>query len=335
MAVEDRGRDRLRLVAVGFAAMVVGVPRLLHAAEPYVLSYEAPKGCPDQEKVRRDVADQVGDLAHAGEARVALRITMGTRGGFAGELVATDRDGLEGRRAIDGKTCAEVAQALAFLAALAIELGGRFDREPALAEQTPSPRPPAAATVPAPSRPHPARSQPTRPPSLDWTSIVVGQLRGGLSNVATPAGELGFGVGSARVGAWTPSIRASLLVGGGGIREGDSRVMTWLTSGRLEVCPLRLGRSRLEYRPCLAGELGSLSVHATSSAASSRSSNLWAAVEAGVRLRWVGGPSFFLELGVGTLLPLTRERHQMFINGIAYTVPGLTARGALAAGLRF
>jgi hypothetical protein len=158
--------------------------------DTYQVKYQGNAGCPSEEDVQADVAAHVRDLSRANGVRIRLRVSR-EPAGFSGELVSTDAAGFEGMRRIEGRTCTEVAHALAFLAALAIELGGRV--EPSMA--TPS-------EVAPPLAPEPAARDVARPaegaPS-PWVSLVaLGELRGGLAPSARPSLAVGIDVALAR-----------------------------------------------------------------------------------------------------------------------------------------
>src|SRR4051812_29235729 len=116
--------------------------------EPYELSYAAPPGCPTEAEIVAEVHANVHDAASGAGARIAL--TIAEHGAaFVGELVAFDPSGKHGRRTIQGSTCSDVGKTLAFLAALAIELGGRVEAEEDTAPTTKAPEVPVNPPKPA------------------------------------------------------------------------------------------------------------------------------------------------------------------------------------------
>src|SRR5882724_2897374 len=131
------------LVRLGAFSLLAPQPAAAAPNEPapFELSYRAPPECPDEATFRADLAKHLRDTSRAAGTRVQLTIAEHDTG-YHGVLVALDSSGHQGTRRIEGKTCAEVAQALAFLARIVIELGGLVDSEapPAPAPPVPPPK---------------------------------------------------------------------------------------------------------------------------------------------------------------------------------------------------
>ena len=286
---------------------------------PYAVSFTGGDGCPREDDVRADVAAHVHDASRTAGARVELRVT-GAGGRFTGELVATDAAGNSGRRALDGESCAEVAHALAFLAGMALELGGRLEVPAAAA-------PPPAATLRStawvPERTGPA-----------FAGLAALGVRGGIAPGLRPAGEIGVELTSPRAGWWAPAVRVTAVMGQGRADGAGAPLALLLTGGRLQFCPVRVGRGRFEGRPCVAGELGA--VRATSDGALGGGSDtfLWGAGEASLQARWWATPELFVDVGGGALFPAVRTRYTAGPGAITYVVPAVTSRVVVAVGLR-
>ena len=86
-----------------------------------LLTYRAPAECPSEAAFLARVSAHVHETTPAPGSRVDLAIEA-SPSGYQGTLVAYDAAGNMGQRRIEGATCSGVAEALAFLAALAIEL---------------------------------------------------------------------------------------------------------------------------------------------------------------------------------------------------------------------
>ena len=117
--------------------------------------------------MRAAVAANVHQPAQGEGVTVSLSI-RGAVGSYSGELVVVDRNGRRGRRELSAATCDEVAHALAFMAGLAIDLGGHVDDEPPAPPTKPPPSPPPAPPPAPPPRP------------LLVSLALTGGLRGGL-----------------------------------------------------------------------------------------------------------------------------------------------------------
>ena len=316
--------------ACGVAAIVAAFGSALAApataaAPPYTLSFAGGDELPREDDVRADVAAHVHDVSLAAGARVELRAT-GAGSRFAGELVVIDAAGNRGRRAIDGGTCAEVAHALAFLAGLALELGGRLDAPAAPAPSSAPPRPaPALSTGWVPERGGPA-----------FASLAALGVRGGIGPGLSPAGEIGAELASSRPGAFAPAGAAMAVLGRAHLDGVGARLNLLLIAARLQLCPWRVGRGRFEGRPCAAGEIGSVRVTGEGTAGAGGDSFVWVAGEAALHVRWWATPELFVDVGGGVLFPAVRKQYSLPLPGAgsSYAVPPVTGRLVIAAGLR-
>jgi hypothetical protein len=277
------------------------------------------------------VAAHVHDLSHAAGARIELTIAASARG-YEGTLVASDERGQQGSRRIEGKTCVEVAHALAFLAGLAIELGGRVEPDA-------SPHPHTESRVPAPAPARPVAAAPPR--SIDVSLALLEGARGGFASSPRTSGELAFEIGGAR-GLLAPSLRVAGFLGrshlelsasetSGQAPSGDLRFF----GGRLELCPLRFGNAEIALRPCFGGELGTVDAQGHIAVQPRSATETWASAEATLRLQWFAARSFFAEASGGAVLPVERTRYYFEPDRTLYRVPWLTARGAVGVGVRF
>ncbi len=126
------------------------------------LRYHAPAECPDGATfVQRVAARSPVQLSDApSPLRLDVKLTVSPEGA-RGELTATSADGTD-TRSVTASRCAEVADALALIASLAVERAQRAEVERAQRTQAQAqPRPAAAA--PTEPRPHPdAPSRPIR-----------------------------------------------------------------------------------------------------------------------------------------------------------------------------
>jgi hypothetical protein len=318
-------------VFLQFGAGLLLSARLWAAApdpsERFELSYRAAVGCPDEEAFRADLATHVHDASRAGGVRLDLAIER-LESGYRGVLVAFDSSGNEGSRRIVGDSCAEVAQALAFLAGIAIELGGRIDEAPqrATAPARPAPLP---AAVP------PARVAPAIAPSrVDVSAVLLADVRGGFGPSPRPTGEIGFELG-ARGARWSPSVRLLGFAGTSEFGDRDGSALLRFGGGRLELCPLRLGNASFVARACAGGELAAVVARGQIASEPKRVTKVWAAAEVSLRVQWFATRSFFAELGGGLVLPIVRTQYYFEPDRALYTVPDVSARAALGLGFLF
>ena len=300
--------------------------------EPYELSYAAPPGCPTESEVAADVRANVHDAASGEGARIALSIAENSTS-FVGELVAFDRSGKQGHRTIQGPTCADVAKTLAFLAALAIELGGRVEAEP---EAEPPARAAPAVVVTPPRPPGPSRRASAPTPRDPWKlSVLLGAgLRGGLGPSPRAAAETALDFGAPRARLVSPAVRATLVGSLSRISHRDGIAKLAFLAGRVEGCLLRFGSRAVALRPCLGLELGA--VFASGELDGGRSVvQRWGSSEASLRLETWLAPQVFLEIEAAGLVPFFRTRYFFVPDRIVYAVPALAGRATIATGFRF
>jgi hypothetical protein len=328
-------------ILLAFALSVVPRPA---DAQPhdaaFVLTYESPPGCPGEAALTADVQEHLHDRSHIGGVQLNLKIER-RESGFIGILVAYDESRNRSARQIEGKTCSDVAHALAFLAGLALELGGRIEPKPPPAQLavapppgdvTPAPTSASRQAEPAQPAHFPAPTPATR--SIAASVVLLGGAVGGFAPGALPSGELGVEV-AGRPRLFSPAARLSGFSGSGSLEGPGGTATLWFLAGRLELCFLRLGNAVVAVRSCAGAEVGN--VHAQGEIGSDpRSVNeLWASVELTLRAQWFLNRSLFVELGAGFELPLERTRYYFQPDRTLYTVPWLTGRGALGVGMQF
>jgi hypothetical protein len=300
-------------------------------APAYVLTYTAPGACPSEASFIAEVARHVHDTSRAGSVRVNVTIDE-REAGYAGTLEAFDRSGNESSRSVADKRCSAVAHALAFLAALVIEVGGHLDREAA----------PPAAPPPPPPVPPPAREREdlARPRSTGPSAFVLGGIRGAIGPGPRPSVEAGAEIGASS-GVLAPSLRLGALVANGSPAVTASEngaggsASLWLVSGRVEVCPLRFAGGVFVVRPCLGAEIGALHAVGQAAFAPRTATEPWVAAEATLRAQWFPTSRWFVEMSGGPVVPLVRTRYYFAPDQTLYSVPDLTAQAAIGAGLLF
>lgn len=300
--------------------------------EPYELSYAAPPGCPTETEMVAEVRANVHDAASGAGARIALTIAEHDAV-FVGELVAFDPSGKHGRRTIQGSACSDVGKTLAFLAALAIELGGRVEAEPDAA-------PPAAeaprvqVNPPKPVKPSRRASSPIARDAWKLSVLVGAGLRGALAPSLRPSAEAGLDFGQPAARLLAPAIRATLVGSLSRISSRDGIAKLSFLAGRFEGCPLRFGSRRVAVRPCVGVELGA--VFASGELDGGRSVvQRWGSSEASLRLETWLAPQVFIEIEGAFVVPFFHTHYFFVPDRVVYTVPAFTARAALVTGFRF
>ena len=246
--------------------------------------------------------------------------------GILGRLAMAEPSGETTVREISGRTCEEVADALAFVVNLALDPGRDVTRAEPVA-------PPPAAEAPAATAPPPA--------SRGARLRVSGAVHAGVTG-AVPAGlqvslplfvELAAEAPTA--GRWTPSVRAGFERGFGGsvaISEGAAQ-FTW-TIGRVDACASWPATQTIHVGPCLGVEVGE--IEAVGTIAHPRSASPpWVAAGAVVRGRWAVDRSVFLELEGGAVFPLLRYTFDFDPQTLLYDVPPVGAKASAGLGVYF
>jgi hypothetical protein len=132
-------------------------------AQAAELGYEAPAGCPSESDFTRAVRGR-GATFDAAVTKTRLEVLIRRdEAGFGGSLVVRKDAGPPSRREVHGASCAEVANALAVVSAIALRAepepvsgpppAPSSEPEPPAPPPTPTETPPAAAPAPAPAPP--------------------------------------------------------------------------------------------------------------------------------------------------------------------------------------
>lgn len=254
--------------------------------------------------------------------------------GFVGQLDLERRDGSRYQRVVQGVSCAEVAEALAFVLALTLTA---TERPPAEAKEPPPlVEPPASVATREPPRPVEKRRS-----AWDFGAGVQLGARAGLApewvlvqgafleaRRASP-GLFGFSLRAAFLRA--PSVHRT-------VQDGTADFSWW--AARLEASPLRLqlfqwldlvpyagthlGRSLASGQPAPAGGVGQ------------SSAQLWADAFGGSRLELAALRWLSIQAQSELLVPFTRYQFAFQNpNTPIYQVPAVAAAAFASVELRF
>jgi hypothetical protein len=292
-------------------AVLAAVARPARAAEPVSIWYRTAESCPNaQAFLERLSAHAItATLARAGD-RIDFVVTLGRdERGSSGSLERQSAQGTVALRRMEAASCDAVADALALTLALSLDPNAppASATDPARAPapagaqneaQNSASRPPPAAAAKAPqtsdAAPHSSESQPS-----PWQPGA-----GVHGSIGTFAGAALFG-GNAFLDVvfergMRPRARASFVAG---FAAPTDTLNLALLLGRLELCPLSVGRT-LRFEPCVALDLGSL--RARNDAVGGRSeSAFWSAAWVLARGAYALSPRWALELEGGVSAPFT------------------------------
>lgn len=167
-----RPRGLISAVLILTATRVVVAPPARAAGTTVILDYQVAAGlagCPDEREFRLRVARQLGHdpFRLEGERRVVVQIARKDLG-FEGDVLWTEASGAwVGERHLSSRRpdCHDIANSLAFLVAVQVQLLETLNRPPAGAASSPTaaeiPQPASEATAPAP--PPPPQREPPPP----------------------------------------------------------------------------------------------------------------------------------------------------------------------------
>jgi hypothetical protein len=367
-------RGWLRLAAPGLAlvvTLIVIAPARAAETKVYALhlDYRAPAFCPSVDEFVAQVRRAVPRLRLASLEEPAPRFTVTVDGGGTGRLTIASDGAIVGSRDVQGASCEEVANLLAFAVALAVDPGAT--RPPPL----PSPALPAAtATEPAPAKlptefpaeptppestpaePTPATARKTRaaqqPPATErgesspaitqtwWAISAHALLAGGLAPNPTLGGGPSADLGG-RIGRLTPVLRVGLEYSTSApVTANTARVSFANAMVSLEGCPTAFDLGALTLLPCARVDAGARFAAGENIPNGHRETRPWFDVGAMAHLRIRVARSVFVDLGGGVLFAAIEDR--VFLQGSpevpevnVYTVPTFGARGEVALGVEF
>jgi hypothetical protein len=302
------------------------------ASKPYELSYAASADCPSEAAFRADVRSRVENAAAADGARLDVRIEARAEG-YAGHIVVRDAAGGTGRRTIEGATCNEVAGALAFLTALAIDLGGQIEELRPVARPPPKVPPAPQSAPPAPKRPPPPRPFSLSP--LAVGPVARGGFRVGFGTGLAPAAELAVFVGTSHAHGFAPRLELSTAFSRGTVTRPEGGAELVLLASRLTGCPVRLGVDTFGVRPCAGLEVGGVFARGVDIPGALSQRHPWLASEIGAQVEWRFASRFFLELAGGPGFPALRQRYYFAPNTPVHTFPPVTVRANIGVGAVF
>lgn len=315
-------------------------------AEPVLVRVTAVGPCADANELASALSARSSRVRIDARAANDVHLqTEATEGGARGTLVLSQAGAEPRTRTLEAPSCVELVNALAFVAAVALDPSAT---PPAPARPSSDPpdealAPPAPAAAPSPPRAAPvAPARPTQTGSRTGAPRRV-RFEGALHGLASARGVDGLAAGAGVDGgiAIGASARpASLRVG----FDGETALLraapasgraTWIV-GSAEACAPGWARGALSAAPCLAVGVGQLTVRPRDVDRGAASSRLWAELGAGARLTMrLGASPWVVELTPRAELPLTRDRFLVAGVGTLYRTPPLSGSATLAVGLSF
>lgn len=300
------------LLGLALAGSVCAVHSRALAEEPVSIWYRSSEGCPDGSDFveRLEARGKAARIATAGD-RVDFVVTLGVDdSGSRGRLERQTSDGIVAIRQVEGTSCEEVAEALAFSLALADR--GRPSAEPDADTEI---EPPGGEPAP----PEQLVPSPAPPPDVSSTRPRAAQSRAPRKGVERFALGL-FGTGRTAVaprGAWGAMLRFEFERGpglgwqadlGAALGTGDrarGKLSVKLYSARFGVCPLWLNSGSLNLAWCGGIEGGLVRVD-SEGPGSVGDEGSWFSLNVAEKLSWSVSKSWALAADMGAFVPFTR-----------------------------
>lgn len=319
----------LLLAAPGAAQERSGAPKEAR------LSFEAPKTCPDETVLVRDVASRLGYEPFRASATTGIAVTITAKGpAFAGRIEVTDAAGkVQGRRDLPTeRDCAELVHAAAFAVAIVID--------PLRAQQGPAPlpsAPPAASSAPvavappapSPSQPPASTAPPPPPASIDPVHL---HAAAGMTFSALRVPSLGLGARievGLRQRRWSVSLEGQSTFPLGDEQGDGGAVSASLVSAMVVPC-IRAGI----LGACALVEVGALQGTGRAVDVPKRDTTVLFALGARVMAEVLLAPWLFLRPAVDLLAPITRTTLRIGERPV-WTTPPLGLTGSVSVGTVF
>jgi hypothetical protein len=366
--VAERGSRGVHRVAAAMGALTLATAVEVvataqdHGQQPIQLTYRVTEGCPDEASFLARVRSlttkaQLAPPGTGAEEGRAFAVDIDAGHPASGRLSVGDADHPEGTRRVQAETCAEVADALALVVALAIDpraapppsippspADGGF---PPLAETAVSPPIRSAVTSPsAGANPPPAArslAQESIPPATRGTStrgVLLGGLDAAIDVGVSPVMLFGLspyvGWEAKSAALFAPSLRLAFHRAQSGtvaVPDGAA-TFTW-TAGRLDACPLARTLTTVRLTACTRIEAGALEVSGGAVVAARTALRVWLAAGALARAEWTLFDPLFLNLEASASVRLTNDRFVFLPNTTVYQVPLVGVGAGTGLGAHF
>ena len=325
--------------------MLLALPAILHALAalaadtvPIRINYDAPPSCPNQDAFYDAVRARTERVrkAQGNEPRVDVNVHV-TRGdrSFHGEMREVVNQGETAARSVEGETCKEVVEALAFTVALSFDPDAHAPQPPAA---QPAPEKPASPVAP------PSVAVVVEPPPAPPVAGAPLELEVGLSVLGTVVETAGFATGGAlsvmllrQASASTSrAVQLSLLFASTGLLSAPDDHQTRFGALALDACPFRHKTGRWEIAPCALATLGFLELTGRGVAEPATVDRAWLSAGLDLQLAWLLGRGVVFESALGASVPLVRHRYYTNTpDQLVTTTPAVSPLLRLGLGYRF
>lgn len=347
------------------ALCVIGSAPLALADEPgerIALEYRATSDCPDAAAFQQMVRGRTtrARFVASGQTRTfAVAVTGGPHP--SGRLTVMRSGSIEGVRDVHADSCAEGAEALALMVALAVDPSAivgpatptnatSSTLPPSTAtttaveasqEAAPAAAPAPTTVLPAPLARSPARNESppaaraAAPPHTVFVGTDLVVAGGGPSDPLFGVAPL-LGWRSSATSLLAPSLRASFLVAASNVAEatGGSGAFTWML-GRLDGCLLSWPPGPAHLLACARVEAGVLEASGSGVPLASSTGRAWVALGPVARAEWELWAPLFVALDAAPMFRARTDRFYFRPYTTIYQVSTLGFEGGAGVGVHF
>jgi hypothetical protein len=366
--VRSRVPLRVALLPLAGLALLTPVVAVRTAAgeegrEAVRLEYTSAPGCPDRARFEALVVGRTARAAFvSSDATRTFEVSLHAGDRPGGRLTVRRGSAIEGSRDVSADSCADVANALALVAALAIDPALLVSPDVAAAAgnaalagsaapvQSSAPAPVASAppSPPPPPPPPPSAEPPLLPARPVERQSPSGPLPlaffGGVQLVVavgiTPATLVGaapmLGGRSERQSLFAPSVVVSFVHATTGALavQGGEASFEW-NAGRVDGCALSWPRGALRLTGCLTLEAGDLLASGTQVAHPQSSIRGWFSFGPLIKAEWHVLPPLFLGAEAAAMVHPVAD-HFIFLPDVTvYDVPYVAFEGGAMLGVHF
>ena len=305
-------------------------------SQPVRLELRAPQGCPTAARFWDRVRGRTrrARIAKAGEAARLVRVIIvpdeGSR--VSGSVTIDENGGVAARREVGGGACADVADALALVVALAIDPLAQLTAAP-VEEPSPDPRPRDLQVIDEEDVARQRRPPP--PPPTRWRLGLGAQVA--MAMGSAPNALFGAALfGELRAPSTRGAVRLSLEGATSSSTLGPAEARFTLWGGRLDACPVGVAAGAFGIEPCAAFEAGAMVAAGAAVQNAQTHVRPWLAPGAILRARWSFAPArLHVEAEGGALFAIVRDEYFFQPQTSVYAVPLVGARAAVGVGVAF
>jgi len=308
------------LAGHGITLAAVLAPAVANAQvpRPFTLDYQGIASCPSEVELLAEVqrrAPHAERVATApDEVNARLRVTaLGER--YRGTADIETNDGTT-HREVEAAECAEVMRALALILAIALDSDASTSR----LQASPPVEPPKTA---APRLGSSAESL-----AVWWAAGAGIGLAGGVAPTPAVAETVFLELGRGHHPGWSANFRVAGVHAHGSATARAGAADFDLLALRLSSCPYRLGAT-IVLSGCLSFDWGRLQGSGTNTVAGRATAARWLGPGALVNAALHVLPWLRLQLELGALLPLARDRFYFGPNETVHRIPDLAGYGGL------